>query len=283
MVANYLDKELKSKKKPTAKQALAFAVNRFRRLALQPLDYLPPVDVQFSDYAQAVLQADQLVDPIDEDGYRDVIRVCFKNRGIECPAKEEHDQPNFYAYDIERVSRSRTDAYHFLNENRRQLCIPAEQDITVVDLYQTNKTVIGAGRLPREVVLQYAWREDVKLTGSDLGPLADTKASLLCGGTLVFDNRGNILSWIRKPGANSQTINRGKRRGYCKDEQAKGDQRRLELRNYIKSRVAQGYVGMAERDRPEEIDARPPVVASCREDGTVRLQVTPHLRHWRKE
>jgi hypothetical protein len=284
IVAKYLVKELKSKKKASAKQALLFAVNRFRRLALQPLDYLPPVDVQFSDYAQAVLRADQLVDPADEDGYRDIIRKSFSKRGIVCPVKEEEqDEPDFYAYDMERMSRSRTDAYHFLNENRRQLCIPAEQDIEVVDLYQTSKTVIGEGKLPREVVIQYGWREDVELIGSDLGPLAETTASLLCGGTLVFDNRGNVLFCIRKPGAGVQTISRGKQRSYCKDEQAKGEQRRKELASYIKGRVEQGYVGLVERKRAEEIDTRPPVVASRREDGTMRLEVTPHLRHWKKE
>ena len=49
---------------------------------------------------------------------------------------------HFYAYDIDQVTRSRTDAYHFLNNNRRELCIPAEQDIAVVDLYQTNKMAL---------------------------------------------------------------------------------------------------------------------------------------------
>jgi len=276
MVAKRMQKNLATGKKPTTKQALSWAVSRFRRTALQPLDYLPPVDVQFSDYARAVLQADQVVDPVDEDGYRDLMRDCFDKRGIACPAKgEEQDQIYFYAYDIERVSRSRTDAYHFLNENRRQLCIPAEQDIAVVDLYQTDKTVMGERKLPREVVLQYAWREDVELKGSGLGPLARTKASLLCGGTLVFDGRGNVLSWIRKPGAGKQEPDRRRRRRYCDEERQEGEQRREELVAYIKSRVKQGLVGLVEGDRPEEIDARPPVVASRREDGTVRLEVTP--------
>jgi hypothetical protein len=283
MVAKRLQKPLDTGTLPTPKQALSWAVNRFRRTALQPLDYLPPVDVQFSDYAQAVLRADEVVDPVDEDGYRDLMRDCFAKRGIPCPAKDEkQDRAYFYAYDIDRVSRSRTDAYHFLNENRRQLCIPAEQDITVVDLYRTDKTVMGGAKLPREVVLQYGWREDVELKGKELGPLAGTTASLLCGGTIVFDDRGNVLSWIRKPGVGKQET--GVRlRKYCKLEREQGDERRKALGKYIKSRVDQGMVGLAERDRPEEVDARPPVVVTRREDGTVRLEVTPHLRHWTGE
>jgi hypothetical protein len=105
----------------------------------------------------------------------------------------------------------------------------------------------------------------------------------LCGGTLVFDGRGNVLSWIRKPGTGQQETDQRRRRRYCDEERAKGEQRRKEMVEYIKGRVAEGYVGLVERDRPEEIDARPPVAASRREDGTVRLEVTPHLRHWTGE
>ena len=70
---------------------------------------------------------------------------------------------------------------------------------------------------------------------------------------------------------------------YCEREREKGRQRREELAAYIKDRVNQGLVGLAEHDRPDEIDVRPPVVASRRDDGTVRLEVTPHLRHWTGE
>ncbi len=281
MVAKYLQKQLYNDRGPFPKQALNWAVNRFRRTVLQPLDYLPPFDVQFSDYAQAVLAADRVVDPVNQDGYRDLMRNCFARRGIKCPAKEEEqDRVQFFASDIDRISGSRTDAYHFLNDSRRQLCIPAEQDVAVVDLYQTDKAVMGGARLPREVVLQYGWREDVKLTGSGFGPLAGTTASLLCGGAIVLDSRGSVLSWIRKPGVGKQEPDRRRRRRYCDDEREKGEQRRKELVAYIKSRVDQGLVGLVERDRPEEIGAGRPVVASLREDGTVRLEVTPHLRHW---
>jgi hypothetical protein len=277
-------KPKKSGKMPTTKEALLWAVNRFRRVAFQPLDYLPPVDVQFSDYARAVLRADKVADPVDEDDYRGLMQEIFEKRGINHAGEEDQTQRlYFYAYDIDRLSRSRTDAYHFLNENRRQLCIPADQDISVVDLYQTDKTVIGEGKLAREIVLQYAWREDVALKGAAYGPLEGEMASLLCGGTLIFDGRGNILSWIRKPGTGRQEGSRRRRRSYCDEEREKGMQRRKRLLEYIAGRVGGGYVGLAERDRPEEIDAKPPVAAGRAADGTLRLEVTPHLRHWTEE
>jgi hypothetical protein len=268
----------------TIRQSLWWAVKRFRRVAFQPLDYLPPVDVQFRDYARAVLLADKTAYATDDFGYRSIMEGVFKERGIEFGEDEDQNRRlNFYAYDIDRISRSRTDAYHFIHENRRQLCIPAAQDISIVDLYQTDKTLPGGGKLPREIVLQYVWREDLQLKGNDFGPLEGKLVALLCGGTLVFDGRGNVLSWIRKPGTGRQEPDGRRRRDHCDEEQQRGLQRRTELLKYISSRIARGYVGLYDDGRPEEIEALSPVVAEPRGDGTLRLEVTPHLRHWIEE
>jgi hypothetical protein len=266
-------------KQPSLKEAYMFVCNRFRRVAFQPLDYLPPVDVQFSDYARAVLRADEIVEPRDEDGYRAAMVQVFQNRGIDCTEQDPPSQLNFYAYDIDRLARSRTDAYHFLNDNRRQLCIPADQDIAVVDLYQTDKMVWGVGKLPREIVVQYVWREDVELKGKDFGSYQGEHTSLLCGGTLVFDSRGNILSWQHKPGTGKQETGRRLRK-YCTEERARGNVRREQLLAYLRDRISAGAVGLQEGDRPDEIGEQPPVTASHGMDGSLRFGVTSHLRHW---
>ena len=70
-------------------------------------------------------------------------------------------------HDIERVSRSRTAAYYFLSDNRRALRIPAHQDIVVVDLYDNAKLGVAAERLPREIVLEYLWEEEVALNDDE--------------------------------------------------------------------------------------------------------------------
>jgi len=285
MFARYRTKPTKrTGKLPTDKEALLWAVNRFRRVAFQPLDYLPPADVQFSDYARAVLRADELVDPVDENDFRGLMREVFEKRGIDFSTEEAQSESlYFYAYDIDRVSRSRTDAYHFLHENRRQLCIPADQDISVVDLYRTDKTVMGGGRLPREIVLQYAWREDVPLKGAEFGRLNGETMSMMCGGTLIFDERGNVLHWVGKPGSGAQKVSAGRCRKYCRAEREKGQQRRRQFLDYVAGRVGGGLVGLVDGDKPEEIDARPPMVAHRAEDGTLRLETTPHLRHWTED
>ena len=271
-------------KPPTDKQALLWAVNRFRRVAFQPLDYLPPADVQFSDYARAVLRADELVDPVDENDFRALMREVFEKRGIDfATAEAQSESLYFYAYDIDRLSRSRTDAYHFLHENRRQLCIPADQDIAVVDLYRTDKTVMGGGRLPREIVLQYAWREEVPLKGARFGRLNGETMSMMCGGTLIFDERGNVLHWVSKPGSGAQKISAGRRRTYCKAERERGQGRRKQFLDYVARRVRRGLVGLAGADEPEETDNPPPMVARRADDGTLRLETIPRLRHWTED
>ena len=281
----YYRRRPKSKGKlPTSKEARLWAANRFRRVAFQPLDYLPPVDVQFSDYARAVLRADELVDPIDKDDLRGLMRDVFDLRGIDCA--EAEDKPNrlqLYASDIDRVSRSRANAYHFLNANRRQLCIPVEQDFSVVDLYRTAKTIMGGGIPPREIVLQYAWREDAELKGARFGRLEGEAASLLCGGTLIFDGRGNVLSWIRKPGSKEQGTSGRSRQKCCDQDHEKGIQRQKQLLDYLAHRIGEGFIGLLERDRPYEMGVMPPVVASRGLDGTLRLEVTPHLRNWTED
>ena len=43
--------------------------------------------------------------------------------------------------------------------------IPAQQDIVVVDLYDNDKMGVAAERLPREIVLEYLWEEEVLAPG----------------------------------------------------------------------------------------------------------------------
>jgi hypothetical protein len=279
ILAIRVTKSLVNGRQPSLKQAFAYATNRFRRVAFQPLDYLPPVDVDFSDYARAVLRADEILEPVDEKGYRAAIKGSLEGRGIDCSPGEETESIYFYAYDIDRISRSPTDAYHFLNQNRRQLCIPHDQDISVIGLYQTEKIAFGGGNLPREIVLQYYWEEDVQLKGKTFGAFEGEYTTLLCGGTLVFDNRGNLRSWQHKPGTGKQETGR-RVRSYCKDAAARGMQRREKLLSYLQDRIATGGVALHENQKADQIGADKPVVVSRRTDGVLRFQTTPHLRHW---
>jgi hypothetical protein len=269
----------------SAKQALWQATLIINRIALQALDYLPPVDVQFMDYARAVVHAHKLADPLDEHGYGDLIVEAFEERGLnqwvdESQPAMDRLQGMLYPYDIDRISGSRTAAYCFLHDKRRALCIPPEQDILVSDLYETNKLTEEFVRRPREIVLEYVWEEDVELKATSLRGTGGQRVPLPCGGTLVFDNRGNVLSWARKPGTSDKLLKgRGKIPEYRKGEKRRGNARAQRLREYVGRLIDAGWIGLVQETGVPAWDVWSRPVAARAAGGTLRLEVTPHLRH----
>ena len=310
------------KPKVTPAKALWWAADRFRRVALQPLDLCPPCDIQFIDYAKAVIRNDILTNPVDELGYRQTMLGVFHRRGLcTCAYESGKDLPedcqfqeailvekmDFVFHDIERVSRSRTAAYYFLSDNRKPLHIPASHDVQVVDLYDNSKYGAAAERLPREVVLEYAWQEEVLLANDpqknlDFGRWNGKTYNLDCGGTLVFDDRGNLMSWFRKPGTEHITDDEEKDilqrlAAWQKDpkvakeqkikkptklELAKladletGRHRKAALLEYLAAMIRRGLVGALQAESRFNDGMSP--VAAMEEGRVVRFETTPHLR-----
>ena len=65
----------------TVPEAFWDTIQRMQNMAIQPLDLLPPVDVTFSDYALAMLRAEEIANPSDPDDYRGLMLDVFTNRG----------------------------------------------------------------------------------------------------------------------------------------------------------------------------------------------------------
>jgi hypothetical protein len=156
----------------------------------------------------AVIRAEQLANPLDPYKYRDVMIQIFHQREILTTDDEEELKRQEYLFERQRlsvfrsiddISRSRAAAYRFLNDNRDDLFIPASQDFVITDLYDAHKFTRQATSLPRQVILEYIWREEMPLKGSRFGRFDGQLTSMLCGGTLVFDDSGNVLSWTRNP------------------------------------------------------------------------------------
>lgn len=265
ILASIGNRHLQRGKKTTPKLALWWAADRFQRLVLQPLDFCPPVDIQFADYARAVLTNFLLYEPYDsrsrEFYFTEMLRI-FRKRGIlgSSPFKP-NEQPRLAIYhDVNRISRSRTAAYYFLQDNRGKLEIPDKADFEVVDLYDTDKHGREAVRLPREIVLQYIWREEVPLEEEPFGRLQGERAELLCGGTLVMDGRGNILSLVTKGGTAGD----------------KDPQRAAELKKHIANLRSFGLRG--EDEAASVLGPWTPAVIGDWQDGLLRLEMAPHLR-----
>jgi hypothetical protein len=298
----------------SAREALWRAVGRFRSIALQGLDLCPPCDIQFVDYAGAILRNHILTDPVDERGYRPMMLDVFHRRGL-CGCGRQPDEQltrrcSFFEVmqqeltdpterlngpNIDRVSRSRAAAYYFLNDNRDALRIPRHQDIVVVDLYDNFKMGAAADRLPREVVLEYVWEEEVRLEPDpekqlDFGRYNGQAVGMQCGGTLIFDERGNLLSWFHKPGTEHITPGEADKlrerlrqqlrvdkldRARLADLEA-GEQRKLALLCHVATATKSGMVGETQSDNPLVDRQRP--ISAVMKNGLLHLQVAPHLR-----
>ena len=290
----------------TPDQALWWAADRFRRVALQPLDLCPPCDIQFIDYAKAVIRNDILTNPVDEQGYRPLMLDVFHKRGLcDCGYQPDREMPKdckfqsvikvekvrFVYHDIERLSSSRTAAYYFLSDNRNLLHIPAHQDVRVVDLYDNRKLGAAAERLPREVILEYGWQEEVLLENDldqdlDFDEWQGKTFDLDCGGTLVFDGRGNLMSWLRKPGTEHLTSEQEqmilqKTKPTKQDQDmladlAVGRGRKAAVKKYLSELIKNGLVGPPQAASGFNDEMKP--VTALEGGGVVRFQTTPHLR-----
>lgn len=283
------DAEEAPAKKKTPVQTFWDAADRMQRTAIQPLDLLPPVEATFRDYALAVCRSQQLSDPLDPEGYYGMLIEAFRDREILSADDEAVLKEPRYLYErldlsvrhnIDDIARSRAGAYRFLDDNRETLLIPASRDFFVADLYDVKKRSRQNLPLPRQIVLQYAWREEILLDGPRFGRFAGRTTTMLCGGTLVFNENGNVLSWMRKPGSEPYGGKR-ERQGKTADKWAKavheGAARKAALLELLAAQIAAGRIGTL-LGSPNGLMASmvPPMIAEG--DGElVRFQLSPHL------
>jgi len=268
-------------------QAFWDVAARMQKMALQPLDLLPPVDVTFRDYGLAVIRVEQLANPADPRGYREMLIQVFREREILTPEDEEELNQQEYLYDrqpfsvyyaIDDILRSRAAAYRFLNDNRDDLLIPGGQDFVIADLYEAHKLTRQAGRMPRQVILEYVWREEVPLNGPQFGRFDGQLTNMLCGGTLAFDDTGNMLWWTRKPGTRGKIDKNGQIDKRWVEEVKAGQQRRAEFMADVAAHIAAGRVGTISGSEKGLLGTRVPPITADGDDGTVQFHLSPHLR-----
>jgi hypothetical protein len=268
-------------RKRTIPQAFAYTVMRIQQMAIQPLDLLPPVDVTFRDYAIAMLRAEEIANPTDPDNYRGMMLDIFIARGI----LDEADRAPLMArrhvferldldvfHDVETIASSRAEAYRFLDDNRDALFIPRNADVTVADLFTAQKLTREARRLPKQIVLQYVWREDVVLDGPQFGRFSGQATSLLCGGTLAFDQNGNVMAWSRKPG--SQPAGHGNE---AQAEAAEGARRRTAFLEALARRIKAGRIGDTLGSPKGLLGGSIAPLTARSVDGGLRFELSPHF------
>jgi hypothetical protein len=273
----------------TAIQVFQHGADRMQRTAIQPLDLLPPVEVTFRDYALAVCRSQQLSDPLDPNGYYGRLIEVFRKREILSQEDEAVlKEPRYLTerltlsvrHSVDDIARSRAAAYRFLDDNREDLLIPANRDFFVADLYDAKKRGRQNLPLPRQIVLPYAWREEVLLEGRRFGKFAGRTTTMLCGGTLVFNDNGNVLSWMMKPGSlpyGGKRERRGKTAEAWAAAVAEGEARRAAFLDNVAAQIAAGRIGIALGSPNGLLGSMVPPMIAEGDGELVRFQLSPHL------
>ena len=274
----------------SARQAFAFTIMRIQQMAIQPLDLLPPVDATFRDYAVAMLRAEEIANPTDPKNYRGMMFDIFVKRGIlkkSDRAKLLAARPVFQRisdiavfHDSETIASSRAEAYRFLDDNRDAFFIPRYADVTIADLFTAQKLTQEARRLPKQIVLQYVWREDVALNGEQFGRFNGQQTSMLCGGTLALDQNGNVMAWAHKPG--SVFVGGGVRAGSKKKDRARskakeGAGRRKALLESLAKRIKAGRIGESLESPKGMVPGMIAPFMARTVDGGLRFELSPHF------
>ncbi|MGQ0642927.1 MAG: serine protease [Gemmatimonadaceae bacterium] len=276
-----LSKYYMAEREKSVRQAFAYTIQRMQSVAIQPLDLLPPVDVTFRDYALAVLRSDENASPMDPDNYRELMLDVFIERGIldKKDRDKQRERHHLYDrldldvfYDVATIASSRPDAYRFLDDNRRKLFIPPNADVVVTDLSTAQKLTGNRGRLPKQVLLQYIWREDIVLQGAQFGRYEGEMTNLLCGATLALNENGDVVAWARKPGFQLASDHED-----AKAEQERGIARRTEFLDVLARRIRSGRIGNAIGSAKGLLARNTPPLTTKEVDGTVRFELTPHF------
>jgi hypothetical protein len=245
--------------------ALYDAARVVRRMMLRALDYCPPVDVNYLDYARAVARADRTAYPIDQMGYREKWEAIMRRRKV-IPKTGSWQvdlrirNSDLRGLDIVRIASSNTDAGDFLNANRGVLKIPPLANIEVINLYRTQKVSSDDYRVPQEIIIEFIWAADLKLAGKKFGPLNGKFLPLWCGGTLVFNRDGNLLHYA------------------LKEDDA---QRRKALTRYALYLLDEGYLSFDDGERGVGAQVYGPGKVMARVvDGRVSFRRVAAMRHY---
>jgi hypothetical protein len=256
----------KRRNQQQAIKALFRAANQTANVMLRAIDYCPPVDLRYDEYARALLRADEVAYPGDTYGIRAELRRIFRERGLEPPQEDQRARADtLYALrkakDIDAITATPADAYRFLDEFRGLFQIPYDANLSVVSVYRTKKRARSGYWAPKERVIEFTWSEDVELNGKSFGQLVGTLLPLYCGGTLVFDANGNFLHRALV---------------------LPTEERRKSLLQYARYLVRSGSLGVADGTRgigaPDAGDFR---IRATIEGNRVRLSRNAAMRHAR--
>jgi len=187
------------------------AADHLLHMMVRAIDFMPPVELEFEDVLDAVLQADEIIAADDRHGYRPALEQTFNAFGIYRPLGRmvdltALDRPPVYERMNYAVLRSdRDEVLRFIWENADAFAINRNW-YTQVQFVRPSVRVGPDGLIVSEVVADYV--QSLQLTARELtrrgvalpdGVARDTQVELWGGGVLVFDQFGRAKYHQTKP------------------------------------------------------------------------------------
>jgi hypothetical protein len=185
---------------------------------IRAIDYCPPTDIEFGDFASALLTVDAQLNPSDHRyELRSQLLSAFANYGIEpsCPGQTGRQRGSWnppppdttFIYDRTHFESLRSDPdelFRFLWENREAFRLHNEAHTRVLSV----RPCMRMGRdgfVLRETVVEY--HQTLKLFAHELHTLGiekpegmpdDTSVTLYGGNAVIFDEYGHVKYNIGK-------------------------------------------------------------------------------------
>lgn len=209
----------------------AKAAEHLLNMAIRAIDYLPPIEFEFSDFLEAILVSDAELVPDDDHGYRKSVETEFKAFRINRPPQAIVDiakldvRPNYERFNFAALRSQPDEVFRFIWENDELLGLNLGFE-TFIESVRPSIRVGPDGFVTQETVVTYI--QHVRGTIADLEVLShnpamrygDTTATLQIppdidvgtnldmwgGGALIFDQFGRpkwhqhkpLLDWQRQ-------------------------------------------------------------------------------------
>jgi hypothetical protein len=186
----------------------AKSASHLLNMVIRSLDYAPPVGLEFNDFLDAIIVADEVMVPDDDHNYRKTLIDSFGAFGVRQPRGQIidlADRPLLYenlSFNSMRVDRD--EAYRFIWQNADMLEIKRQYQ-TRVDQVLPSIRVGPDGFVVAETVVRYF--QELECTAAELLDLAAQERAKfglpngidaaqpirICGGgALIFDQFGRV-------------------------------------------------------------------------------------------
>lgn len=152
---------------PIAGKAIGIARERFRRMLLRALDYVPIGDASFADYARAIIASDQVAypdHPEESECIRDefVRRKIVSNRSqLDVEVDEDAWKKALKGITVDNLRDSEWIAYQFAEKNRPLLSIPPDASYKIEPRLDVTKSYphLREDTLTRELIFKVSWTQ----------------------------------------------------------------------------------------------------------------------------